>query len=64
MTANTITDIQQIDADVTADDGFMQLKLSSKEAEKAQTILLGFQLHLSALSEQYKDYITVKFSEV
>jgi uncharacterized protein YsxB (DUF464 family) len=64
MTVNTITDFQHLDADVTTDDGFMKLKLSSQEAENAQEILLGLKLHLSALSEQYKDYIRVKFSEV
>ncbi len=64
MTANTITEIQHLKAEVTCDDGLLDLKLSSDEAEKAAVILNGLRLHLTALSEQYKNYIIVKFSEV
>lgn len=64
MAANTITDIQQINADVTEHDSFMSLKLPQKEAPDAHVILAGLELHLTALSEQYKKYIKVKISEV
>ena len=64
MAANTITDVQQLDCFVTVNDGFMQLKLSANEAEKAQIVLNGLLLHLSALSEQYTDFIDLKISEV
>lgn len=64
MTANTITDIQHINADVTERDGFMSLRLSQSDAHKAQDIILGLRLHLTALSEQYNKYIKVKISEV
>ena len=64
MTANTITDVLNINAQIQVDDGFMTMMLSSADFQKAQDILCGFRLHLTALSEQYKDNITVKFSEV
>lgn len=64
MAANTITEVQQINADVTDSDGFIYLKLSHSDAVKAQDVLKGLQLHLTALSEQYKKYIKVKYSEV
>ncbi len=64
MAANTITDIQHIDAEVTERDGFMSLKLPLNEAKKAGVILSGLELHLTALSEQYNKYIKVKISEV
>lgn len=64
MTVNTVTDIQRINADVAADDGFMSFSLSPGDAGKAADIINGFRLHLTALEEQYKKYIKVKFSEV
>lgn len=64
MTVNTITDILGLNPNIEVDDGFMAIKLSSAEIKKAQDILCGFRLHLTALSEQYKDNITVKISEV
>lgn len=64
MAANTITDIQRINAEVTESDGFFSLKLSPSDAKKASDIVLGLKLHLTALSEQYKKYIKVKISEV
>ena len=64
MTANTITEIQHINADVTENDGFLKLSLSTEEAKNCEIILNGLKLHLTALSEQYKKYIKVKISEV
>lgn len=64
MTANTITEIQHINADVTENDGFLSLNLSKHEAEKSSVLLNGLKLHLTALSEEYTKYIKVKISEV
>lgn len=64
MAVNTVTDIQHLDADVTVDDGFLELKLSSEDAVKATVILQGLLLHLNALVEQYNSYLELKFSEV
>lgn len=64
MTANTITEILHINADVTENDGFMSLSLSKGEAEESAVVLDGLRFHLTALSEQYTKYIKVKISEV
>ena len=64
MTVNTITDVQFLEADITENDGLMKLSLSPEDAKAAEIILNGFLLHLNALSEQNKDYIKVKISEV
>ena len=64
MTANTITEIMQLNAEVTCDDGYLSLILSSDEAKKASDVLDGLKLHLTALSEQYNKYLKVKISEV
>ena len=60
MTAN----ILHINAQVTEDDGLMKVRMSPNDALKACDILSGLKLHLTALSEQYKNFIKVKFSEV
>lgn len=64
MTANTITEILHVGADVTENDGFMRLNLSKDEAVLSSDILNGLKLHLTALSEQFSDYIKLKISEV
>ena len=64
MTANTITEVQHLNAEITVYDGFMKLNLSQQDAKTAEVILNGFLLHLNALKEEYKEFIKVKISEV
>ncbi len=64
MTANTITEVQHLNAEITVNDGFMKLNLSQQDAKTAEVILNGFLLHLNALKEEYKEFIKVKISEV
>ncbi len=64
MTANTITEIMHLNAEVTCDDSYLSVMLTSEEAKKASMILEGLKLHLTALSEQYNKYLKVKISEV
>lgn len=64
MTANTITDVLLIDADISLRDGLMKLKVGNDEADKAQAVLQGLQLHLVQLAEQYPDKIRIQISEV
>ena len=56
MTANTITEVQHLNAEITVNDGFMKLNLSQQDAKTAEVILNGFLLHLNSLK--------VKISEV
>lgn len=64
MTANTITDVCHCAADIEERDGHLALRLSSEEAERCQTILEGFRLHMQALREQYPQHITIELTEV
>ena len=64
MTANTVTDVIGLSADISVDDGYMMMKLTSHDAMKAQDILRGFELHINELSQQYPINIKVNFSEV
>ena len=58
MTANTITDILFIDADISLnDDGFFKFVISP--CKEAQPVLRGFELHLKALSQDYPENIKV-----
>lgn len=65
MTANTLTEILHINADITVlDQGQMSVKVAQFDVDLAQTILSGFDLHMQALEEQYKDYIHLRYTEV
>lgn len=64
MAANTITDVLLLPADISVSDGDMKLMLSGGDAEKAQAILQGLQMHLEQLAEQYPKQIKIEFSEV
>ena len=56
MTANTLTEIVGIKADITLDDGHMKFTSVDCTSE-VQTIYKGLALHLNALAEQYNRYI-------
>ena len=64
MAVNTVTDILNLNADISVDDGFLRMKLTSQDALKAQDVLRGFELHITELLKQYQSNIKVDFSEV
>ena len=50
----------KIDADVTVNDnGEMTLKVPSHSADKVKDILLGLELHINQLQEQYPKNVTI-----
>ena len=60
MAANTITEIIGMDAYAYADDdGELILKVPEEDADKSKDILLGLELHLKALAEQYPNNVTI-----
>ena len=60
MTANTIIEIMKVDANATVDEnGEMTLKVPSHSANKVKDILLGLELHISQLAEQYPKNVTI-----
>lgn len=64
MTANTITDVMQIHTPVEVADGHMRLALPPQEAQRAQTVLKGFALHMASLAEDYPENIKVIYGGV
>lgn len=58
LTANTVTEILHLPADAADADGYMRLNIK-ESPQKAQDILRGMRLHLTALEEQYPDHIRV-----
>ena len=54
MAANTLTDVIGCECDITVRDGYMSLKILSKEND-AQAVLKGLLIHLQQLSEQYSN---------
>ena len=63
MTANTITEILHAPADITVDEGWMDLTVTDR-VDACQHILCGFRLHLQALEEQYPKRVHLMNTEV
>lgn len=64
LTANTITDVIGIPADISVQDGMMLLKVPLKDAASCGILLKGFHLHMAALKEQYPKNIELTDTEV
>ncbi len=62
MTANTITQILGIKAEISAsDDGYLSLKVPEDKAENAQTSLKGLRLHLKCIAEDYPANVKIRY---
>ena len=59
MTANTLTEIVGITADIELYDGYLKF-VSSDCSLTVQSVYKGLALHLNALAEQYDEYILCK----
>ena len=64
LTANTVTDILHVPAQVHVQEGRMELRLPQEAVALCQTALAGLQLHLQALQEQYPKRIQLMNTEV
>lgn len=60
MAANTVTEVLRLTPSITERDGLLSLRLTGEQADAAQMILQGLWLHITALSEQYPDFIQVE----
>ncbi len=56
MAANTVTEIAGAKADITVEDGYFKFILSDK-SDSVQTVLKGLKLHVTALADDYSEYI-------
>ena len=65
MVANTITDVIGVQADISVDNnGSMTLSVAEANTQQTKDILLGLELHLKGLSEQYPKNVTITTTEV
>ena len=65
LTANTITDILHIPAEIDVGEGEMRLRIrEEKDLSRCRDCLAGFRLHMTGLEEQYPDCISVNYLEV
>ena len=64
LTANTITDVIGVPADICVEDGFLSLKIPAADADSCGVLLKGFRLHMAALKEQYPTNIKLIDTEV
>ena len=60
LTANTVTEVLGVKPEVSAQDGFMSLKLNEDEAKLCEVPLKGFYLQMKELVKQYPEYIRIK----
>ncbi len=64
MTANGITEIAKVSADVKVEDNQVSVSLPEHSAESAYCLIESLRLHLSELSQQYPKFIQLKYTEV
>lgn len=65
LTANTITDVLNLDPGIEVKDGFFRLIFKTKDqALKAKVLADGLELHLKSLEEDYPKNVKVKYGGV
>lgn len=64
MTANTITEVLNVNAKIDVSDAEMLLMLNTDGDETCCAVLEGLKLHVISLAQQYSQYIKVEISEV
>ena len=57
MTANTITEVLGVNAQIEVSDAKMKLIVNKEQRHITKDILLGLKLHLEGLEEQYPEFI-------
>lgn len=60
MAANTILEVQGIDAKAEEKDGYMKLLIPEDRISDASVILDGMYLHMKEIAGQYPDYLKVE----
>lgn len=59
MTANTLTEVCGLSADIAEADGKLRLQLAEGDAARAADTMNGFYLHLCGLRDQYPNQIEI-----
>ena len=64
MAAKTVSGVIHAQAEISACDGYMQVRVDERAAPRCQDVLEGLKLHLLGLEEQYPKNIKVSYVEV
>lgn len=59
LTANTLTEIAGVKADIDVSDGYMKFTVPENFKKQSQVCLKGFVLHMEQLEEQYNSYVKI-----
>ena len=60
MVINTITDVIGVNAEVEVDEAYISFSVSEKDADQISDIMQGFEMHVKALADDYKEFIVCK----
>ena len=63
MAANTVTEVIGANAAAKADEGSMVIRIDNPD-KRTETVLRGFELHLTELSKQYPENIKIIYGGV
>ena len=64
LVANTVTEVIGINAKPEVGEALMMMMLTKEQAEKAQDILKGFELHMRELEKEHSNNIKVIYGGV
>ena len=59
LTANTLTEVCGLSADISEADGKLHLRLTDKDISRGDDVMNGFYLHLEGLRDQYPTKIEI-----
>ncbi len=60
LTANTLTEVFGVSADIEVEDGYMSFYVVSDPGGQADKLLAGLKDHYAQLCEQYPDRLTLR----
>ena len=60
MVINTVTDIIGVNAEVEVDEAYISFSVDEKDAARISDIIKGFEMHVKALADDYKEFIVCK----
>ena len=64
LTANTVTDVMNVPAQASVEEGAMFFQVPEKDTAVCSVLLRGFRLHMMALQQQYPENIKLTDPEV
>ena len=60
MVINTATDVIGVDAEIKVNEAYISFSVSFEEGRKIKDLMLGFEMHVKALADDYSEFIVCK----